>query len=107
MARCNSGSLGNKNDQRRASSPRVAKVFDAIAQLMGICPCCGEVFYVSEARPFFDGQKPQSVLDRLRAEERRLDEAEEKLDEIESDLRKTAAGAGLRATKRLLRKIEI
>jgi len=73
---------------------------------MGICPCCGELFYVSEARPFYDGQKAITVLDRLRAGERRLDEAEEKLDEIETDLRKTAARVGLKATKRLLRKID-
>jgi predicted Holliday junction resolvase-like endonuclease len=50
--------------------------------------------------------KPASDLDRLRADERRLEEAEEKLDEIESDLRETAARAGLKATKRLLRKID-
>ena len=28
---------------------------------MGLCPCRGKLFYVSEARPFYDGQKPQSV----------------------------------------------
>jgi predicted Holliday junction resolvase-like endonuclease len=84
----------------------IAKIFGALGELMGVCPCCGELFYVSEARPYYDGQKPQSALDRLRAEERRLDESEAKLDEIESDLRETAARAGLHATKRLLRKID-
>src|SRR6266568_6129563 len=87
-------------------SDDIAKVFDALAQLMGVCPCCGELLYISEARPYYDGQKPQSALDRLRTEERRLERAEEKLDEIESDLRETAATAGLQATKRLLRKID-
>jgi predicted Holliday junction resolvase-like endonuclease len=84
----------------------IAGVFAALGELMGVCPCCGELFYVSEARPYYDGQKPQSTLDRLRVEERRLGNAEEKLDEIESDLRETAARAGLQATKRLLRKID-
>jgi predicted Holliday junction resolvase-like endonuclease len=87
-------------------SDGIAKVFDALAQLMGVCPCCGELFYVSEARPYYDGQKPQSALDRFRVEERRLEQAEQKLDEIESALRQTAAKAGLQATKRLLRKID-
>ena len=105
MARCNSGSLRSEKSTGQ-STPRVAKVFDALAQLMGVCPCCGELLYVSEARPYYDGQKPQSALDRLRTEERRLERAEEKLDEIESDLRETAATAGLQATKRLLRKID-
>ena len=84
----------------------IAKIFGALGELMGVCPCCGELFYVSEARPYYDGQKPRSALDRLRAEERRLERAEEKLDEIESELRETAARAGLNATKRLLRKID-
>src|SRR6266536_2758646 len=105
MARCNSGSLRSDSSTDK-TSPRLAKVFDALEQVMGICPCCGELFYVSESRPFYDGRKPVSALDRLRAEERRLDDAEEKLDEIESDLRETAARAGLQATKRLLRKID-
>src|SRR5438105_15522770 len=105
MARSNSGSLRAEKPRTRAS-PRLANIFDALGQLMGVCPCCGALFYVSEARPFYDGQKPVSVLDRLRAEERRLDDTEEKLEEIESDLRETAARAGLQATKRLLRKID-
>ncbi len=105
MARCNSGSLRTEKSADK-TSPRLAKVFDALGQLMGICPCCGELFYVSESRPFYDGPKPVSALDRLRAEERRLDDAEEKLDEIETDLRETAARAGMQATKRLLRKID-
>src|SRR5438270_2040004 len=105
MARCSSTSLQTEKTAGQ-TSPRLAKVFDALAQLMGVCPCCGELFYVSEARPFYDGRKPQSVLDRLRAEERRLDDAEEQLDEVETNLRETAARAGLQATKRLLRKID-
>ncbi len=84
----------------------IATIFGSLGELMALCPCCGELFYVSEARPYYDGQKPQSALDRLRAEERRLERAEEKLDEIESNLRETAAKAGLQATKRLLRKID-
>src|SRR5436190_20969439 len=105
MARCNSGSLRSEKSTVQ-STPRVAKVFDALAQLMGVCPCCGELFYVSETKPFYDGQKPVSVLDRLRAQERRLVDAEEQLQEIETELRQTAARAGLQATKRLLRKID-
>ena|ERR1051326_3163845 len=84
----------------------LAEVFAGLAQVMGVCPCCGELFYVSEAQAYYEGQRPQSALDRLRAEERQLERAEERLDEIESDLRETAAKAGLLATKRRLRKID-
>ena len=43
----------------------IATIFGALGELMGLCPCCGELFYVSEARPFYDGQRPVSALDRL------------------------------------------
>jgi hypothetical protein len=84
----------------------VGEIFGALGQLMTVCPDCGELFHVSEARPYYQGQKPHSPLDKLRSEESRLQEAEERLDDLEVKLRETAARAGLRATKRLLRKID-
>jgi predicted Holliday junction resolvase-like endonuclease len=84
----------------------IGQIFSALGHLMGVCPCCGELFYVSEAHPYYEGQKPRSSLDKLRAEELRLEQAEQRLDEIEVNLRARAARAGLRATKRLLRKID-
>src|SRR5260370_30798860 len=101
MARCNSGSLRTEKSTSQ-TTPRVAKVFDALAQLMGVCPCCGELFYVSEARPFYDGQKPVSVLDRHQAGERRLDWPEQKVEEVRKHLREIPAQAALPATKRPL-----
>jgi hypothetical protein len=64
------------------------------------------VFYLSEAHPYYEGQKPHSPLDKLRSEERRLEAAEQRLDELECKLRDRAATAGRRAAKRLLRKID-
>src|SRR2546423_5190656 len=84
----------------------LGEIFGALGQLLTVCPECGELFYVSEARPYYQGQKPHSSLDKLRSEESRLQEAEERLDDLEGKLRERAASAGLRATKRLLRKID-
>jgi predicted Holliday junction resolvase-like endonuclease len=84
----------------------VGEIFSALAHLMGVCPCCGELFYVSEAHLYYEGHKPRSSLDKLRAEECWLEEAEQRLGELEGKLRERAARAGLRATKRLLRKID-
>src|SRR5437588_1368435 len=92
-----------ENNGMRAS---IGEIFGALGQLLTVCPVCGELFYVSEAHPYYEGQKPQSSLDKLRCEESRLEEAEERLDELEGQLRERAATAGLRATKRLLRKID-
>jgi predicted Holliday junction resolvase-like endonuclease len=84
----------------------ISEIFGALGQLMSVCPLCGELFYASEAHPYYEGHKPYSSLDKLRAEERRLQEAEQRLDDLEGALRERAAKAGLRATKRLLRKID-
>jgi predicted Holliday junction resolvase-like endonuclease len=84
----------------------ISEIFGALSQLMGVCPCCGELFYLAEAHPYYEAHKPRSPLDKLRAEERRLAVAEERLDSLEWKLRQRAAETGLRATKRLLRKID-
>jgi predicted Holliday junction resolvase-like endonuclease len=84
----------------------IGEVFGSLSQLIGVCPCCGEVFYLYEAHPYHEGQKPHSPPDRLRAEERRLEQTEQRLDELEWKFRDRAARAGLRATKRVLRKID-
>jgi predicted Holliday junction resolvase-like endonuclease len=84
----------------------MGEIFGALGQLMTVCPDCGELFYVSEAHPYYEGQKPHSSLDKLRSEENRLREAEERLDDLEVKFREKAARAGLLAIKRLLRKID-
>ena len=84
----------------------ISEIFGAFSQLMGICPCCGDFFYLAEAHPYYEGKKPRSPLDNLRAEEHRVAQAEQRLEDLEWKLRERAAKAGLRATKRLLRKID-
>src|SRR5205085_6939832 len=88
------------------SARSISETFGALSRLMAVCPCCGELFYVSDAHPYYEGRKPHSVLDKLRAEARRLEGVEQRLEELECKLRDRAARAGLRATKRLLRKID-
>jgi predicted Holliday junction resolvase-like endonuclease len=81
-------------------------IFRELGHILGVCPCCEDLFYLSEARPYLSGKQPHSIVDRLRAAERRLDREEEKLAEIETVLREKAATAGLRTAKRLLKKID-
>jgi predicted Holliday junction resolvase-like endonuclease len=84
----------------------IEKMFGEVGHILGVCPCCGELFYLSEARPHLDGKRTNSVIDRLRAAERRLENAEEALIEAEQVLREKAARSGLRTAKRLLKKID-
>jgi predicted Holliday junction resolvase-like endonuclease len=81
-------------------------MFAQLGNILCVCPQCEELFYLSEARPYLRGQQPRSIVDSIRAEEQRLERAEEQLDEIESSLREKAAEAGLRAAKKVLKKID-
>ena len=87
-------------------SAEVATLFGELGNILCVCPHCQELFYLSEARPYLAGEQPHSIVDVLRAEERRLERAEERLDLIEDALREKAAEAGLRATKKVLKKID-
>jgi hypothetical protein len=87
-------------------STSVGDLFGEIGRILCVCPECSDLFYLSEARPYLDGRRPRSIVDTFRAEEIKLDRAEEKLDEIESELREAAARLGLRAAKRALKKID-
>jgi predicted Holliday junction resolvase-like endonuclease len=82
------------------------KTFGELGHILGVCPCCGDLFYLSETRPYLAGKQPHSVVDQIRAAEQRLERAEEKLAEMEADLREQAAVAGLRTAKKLLKKID-
>ena len=86
----------------------LAHTFDDLAHILGVCPNeeCGQLFYLSEARPFLRGKQPRSIIDSITAEELRLEAAEDKLSLLEEELRENAARAGLRVTKRLLKKID-
>jgi predicted Holliday junction resolvase-like endonuclease len=84
----------------------LASTFSELGHILGVCPCCGDLFYLSEARPYLVGKQPTSVVDQLRKSERRLEQAEDKLNEVEHLLREKAAASGLRTAKRLLKKID-
>jgi predicted Holliday junction resolvase-like endonuclease len=84
----------------------LAGMFRELGQILGVCPCCGELFYLSEARPYLDGKRPHSMIDGLRVAERRLENAEQALNDAEQELRQKAALSGLRTAKKLLKNID-
>jgi len=59
----------------------IAAVFDELGNILGVCPCCGDPFYLQETRPFRKGEKKKTIIDPIRTSEVRLDRAREKLDE--------------------------
>lgn len=74
--------------------------------ILGICPCCGEVFRLSDAHLFVKGKKPGSEFDKIDRAFVSLARAEEKLDDMEDELREAAREKGRRQAKRKLKKID-
>lgn len=82
---------------------------DALSEfgsILAICPCCGDVIPLSEARPYVKGRKPKSKSDSLEQEEARVDRAEKRLHDREDELRDAAREKGRRQAKRHLKKID-
>jgi hypothetical protein len=55
----------------------VAALFSQLGHVLCVCPHCEDLFYLSESRPYLAGRQPRSIVDTLRAEEDKLDRAEE------------------------------
>lgn len=84
----------------------LASVFSEMDAILGICPCCGDVFRLSDVRPHLRKRKPVSIFDKLETEERKIDSAEERLEQREAGLREKSRAKGQRAAKARLRKID-
>src|ERR1700733_10816860 len=83
-----------------------ASFFNAIAKIAGICPHCGHVFRLSDARPYKSVRHTPTILDKIDREQYRLDRAIAQLDGLESELREKARSTGSTQAKRQLRCID-
>jgi hypothetical protein len=59
-------------------------------QVFGICTCCGEFFRLSDCKLYQDAKAPTDWLDKLKKEQVRLDNLEEKINE-DMELKKQEA----------------
>jgi predicted Holliday junction resolvase-like endonuclease len=81
-------------------------LFGEFGHILGICPCCGELFRLTDARPYLKRKPMRSPLDDIEEEEGRLARAGERLDDREAEHRERAAILGQRRAKRRLRNID-
>lgn len=79
--------------------------FKELKQLYGFCPCCGEVFRLSDTSIFTKTPPPHTPFDKLAAEHDRLNQQIEKFDEQEDKIREAATQRGQRKAARQLRKL--
>lgn len=79
--------------------------FQEMKRLYGFCPCCGELFRLSEATLFTADPPPTTEFDKIEDRRRRLERANEKFDEQEGQIRAAAVQKGQQEAKKRLKKI--
>jgi predicted Holliday junction resolvase-like endonuclease len=86
--------------------PPIVAVFEDFRNILGVCPCCGEVFRLSDLQLSYRGTPRRTWLDALEAAEDRQERAEERFEEREGAIRAAAQERGRRQLPKLLRKAE-
>ena len=76
-------------------------------RVFGICPHSGQFFRLSECKLYLKTKPPKDWLDRLESGGRRLDIAEESLEEKEESMREKARRKGRRSANLAIRKIDL
>lgn len=86
-------------------SPLVASLQD-FRRILGVCPCCGEIFRLTDLMIAYRAKPSVTWLDRLQADEDRQQRAEDKFAEDERQIRELAKERGRQALPSLLREAE-
>jgi len=87
-------------------SKDILKFFSIQRQLFGVCPCCGDIFRVSDTKVFIKQKPKLDWMDKLDASSRRIDNQEKKLSEAEEDIRAEARENGRKEAQKAIRKVD-
>jgi len=87
-------------------SSDIVRFFAVQRSIFGLCPCCGELFRLSDSRVFLKTRPKKDWMDILRARDARLDEVEERIDDAEEALREKARIIGRRSARLAVRRID-
>ncbi len=84
--------------------PGILSDFQEFQKILVVCPECGKVFRLSELRLSYRGKTKRSWLDDLRDKERKIERAEESLEEKWDEIRQRAQEKGRKQLPKLLKK---
>lgn len=84
----------------------IEKFYALHRRIFGVCPCCNELFRLSDAKVFAKRKPEPDWMDELEAQGEKLDRAEEKLADKEGELREKAREAGRKQAAKIVRKID-
>ena len=82
------------------------KFFTLQRQIFGVCPCCNSLFRLSDSKVFLRKKPMIDWFDKAGIRAFKLSEAEERLDEREDALRRSARKRGRRLAMRIVRKVD-
>jgi predicted Holliday junction resolvase-like endonuclease len=83
----------------------ILKFFQESKQILVICPCCGDVFRLSEGTLFTKQRPEPSPFDRMDSAEQKFDRERIRFEEKAAALREEAVALGQKAAQKQLRAI--
>ncbi|MEO0075254.1 MAG: Holliday junction resolvase-like protein [candidate division WOR-3 bacterium] len=83
---------------------RLLDIFQDFQKVLIICPICGEIHRLSELKLFYRGKVKRTWLDIIREKEKRIERAEELLEENWDKIKAKAQEKGRKQIPKLLRK---
>jgi predicted Holliday junction resolvase-like endonuclease len=82
------------------------KFFSYQRQIFGVCPCCGELFRLSDCKVYRKDAPITDWKEKLEKQSTALDRFEEKLDEKMDALREKARETGRKQADKLIKKVD-
>jgi predicted Holliday junction resolvase-like endonuclease len=87
-------------------NPDLIKFFSYQRQIFGVCPCCGELFRLSDCKVYRKDAPITDWKEKLEKQTAALDRFEEKLDEKMEVMREKARIAGRKQADKLIKKVD-
>jgi len=79
--------------------------YDEMKRICGFCPCCGELFRLSEVSLYTREAPPRTPFDRVDEARDHLDHAIERFDDQEAEIREAAKRRGQAQARKHLKRI--
>ena len=82
------------------------KFFSIQRQIFGLCPCCGDIFRLSDAKLYLKDKPKSDWMDKLHKSEERLDKQENKINEERAEISEIARIKGRNEALKSIKKID-
>lgn len=87
-------------------NPDLIKFFSYQRQIFGLCPCCGELFRLSDCKVYRKEAPVSDWKEKLEKQNAALDRFEAKLDEKMGAMREKARETGRKQADKLIKKVD-